>query len=148
MNSYSCREQPKAYLATRGSVVTFTSAVQSLEPAHTLGERARTAHLRFGVLNAGIAVAFGLGLVESGRFHRLGWLIALPLGLAAYGVLAGALGVCAMTGMRGERAADHGHETILDRGCARTIRGRAALLVFLSLGVAVLGAASFVSNLY
>jgi hypothetical protein len=99
------------------------------------------------VLNAGIAVAFGLALVESGRFHRWGWLIALPLAFSAYGVLAGALGVCAMTGMRGERAADHGLEKILDRGCARAIKGRAALLVFLSLAVAVLGAASFVANL-
>jgi len=118
-----------------------------LKPAHTLGERARGQHLRFGVISAGVALAFGLLLVETGRSPGLAWLIALPLAFAAYGVLAGALGVCAMTGMRGEVATDHGMETILDRGCARAVRGRAALLVVSSVVVGTLGAATFVASL-
>jgi hypothetical protein len=118
-----------------------------LKPAQTLGERARAQHLRFGVGSAGVALAFGLLLVETGRSARLAWLIGLPLAFAAYGVLAGALGVCAMTGMRGEFAADHGHETILDRSCARTVKGRAALLLVTSVIVGSLGAATFVASL-
>jgi len=117
------------------------------KPAHTLGERARGQHLRFGVISAGIALAFGLLLVETDRSAPLAWLIALPLAFATYGVLAGALGVCAMTGMRGEVATDHGLETILDRGCARTVRGRAALLLVSSVVVGTLGAATFVASL-
>ena len=118
-----------------------------LKPAHTLGERARGQHLRFGVISAGVALAFGLLLVETGRSPTLAWLIGLPLAFAAYGVLAGALGVCAMTGMRGDVAADHGLEAILDRGCARAVRGRAALLVVASVLVGTVGAATFVASL-
>ncbi len=117
------------------------------KPAHTLGERARAQHLRFGVISAGVALAFGLLLVETGRSAGLAWFIALPLAFAAYGVLAGALGVCVMTGMRGELATDHGMEAILDRGCARAVRGRAALLVVMSVIAGTLGAATFVASL-
>jgi hypothetical protein len=120
--------------------------VLPLEPAQTLGEQARARHLRFGVFNAGIALVFGLVLAETHGGQHVGWLIGIPLAFAAYGILAGALGVCAMTGMRGERAADHGTETILDRGCARSVKGKAALLVALSLSTAVIGAVGFVAS--
>jgi len=123
-----------------------SSVVLPLEPAQTLGEVARARHLRFGVVNAGVALVFGLVLAETHGGHHVGWLIGIPLAFATYGVLAGALGVCAMTGMRGQRAADHGVETILDRGCARSVKGRAALLVVLSLSTAVVGALGFVAS--
>jgi len=118
-----------------------------IEPAQTLGDRSRTQHLRFGVISAGVALVYGLYIVESGAARTLAWLIALPLGFAAYGVLAGALGICAMTGLTGRRETDHGPETILDRGCARTIRGKAALLVLTSLVVGSVGAAGFAISL-
>ena len=117
-----------------------------IEPVQTLGERARARHLQFGVANAGIALVFGLVLAETHWGRHAGWLIGIPLAFAAYGVLAGALGVCAMTGMRGQRAADHGVEAILDRSCARSIKGKAALLVVLSLSTAVAGAVGFVAS--
>lgn len=103
-------------------------------------------HLRFGVVNAGIALAFALVLAETQGGRHLGWLIGIPLWFAAYGVLAGAFGVCAMTGMRGERAADHGIEAILDRGCKRSVKGKAALLLVLSLSLGVVGAMGFVAS--
>lgn len=117
-----------------------------LEPAQTLGEQARARHLRFGVINAGIALVFGLVLAETHGGRHVGWLIGIPLWFAVYGVLAGALGVCAMTGMRGQRAADHGIEAILDRGCARSVKGRAALLLVVSFSTAVVGAVGFVAS--
>jgi hypothetical protein len=120
--------------------------VSPLEPAQTLGEHSRARHLRFGVVNAGIALVFGLVLAETHGGRHVGWLIGIPLWFAAYGVLAGALGVCAMTGMRGERAADHGIEAILDRSCARSVKGKAALLVVASLGAAIMGAVGFVAS--
>src|SRR5262249_5984466 len=86
-------------LAGQDRDVKLSRVVPKFEPAHTLGDRSRTLHVRFGVVNAGIALGFGLFLAESGSSRGLAWLIALPLGLAAYGLLAGALGVCAMTGL-------------------------------------------------
>jgi hypothetical protein len=121
--------------------------MRHFEPVQTLGGRARVSHLRFGVLSAGAAIAFGLSLVELGAAEQLGWLIALPLTLATYGMAAGAVGICALTGLKGERAADHGTEAILDRHCARSIKARAGLIMLASMLVGALGAAGFVASL-
>jgi len=121
--------------------------MRAFEPVQTLGDRARVAHLRFGVLSAGAAIAFGLALVERGGAPQLGWLIAFPLATAAYGLVSGAVGVCAFTGLRGERAADHGVETILEESCVRSVKARAGMVVLTSLAIGSLGAAGFVASL-
>jgi hypothetical protein len=121
--------------------------MRALEPVQTLGGRARLAHLRFGVLSAGAAIAFGLALVERGAAEQLGWLIAFPLALSVYGIVSGAVGICAFTGLKGERAADHGTEAILDAHCASSIKAQAGLIVLASIAAGSLGAAGFVASL-
>jgi hypothetical protein len=81
---------------------------------HNLGSRFRQQHVRLGVVWLGLALALGFGLVEWGVASRFGFLLALPLAIGTYSLLAGSFGVCFYNGMRGQRRADHGAEVVPD----------------------------------
>lgn len=86
-----------------------------------------------GVLLGGVTLALGLGAVEMGSAARFGWLFAIPLSVAAYFIISGVSGVCIYQGLRGQRAADHGHEVVLDREHLLRQRMKALLAVTVSL---------------
>ena len=110
----------------------------------TLGQRARGQNLRAGVLFAGLALAYAHFLrdVEPGSVLR--WLFAVPIAFASYSLFAGLWGVCAFSGLRGQRFQDHGHEVILDDRNRRDIRRRTLVMLSLSLVIAGLFAVAFV----
>ena len=110
----------------------------------TLGQRARGQHLRAGVLLAGLALAYAHFMKDVEPGSALRWLFAIPIALASYALFAGLSGVCAFSGLRGERFQDHGREVILDDRNRRQIRRRTLMMVSLSLVIAGLFAVAFV----
>lgn len=95
---------------------------------------------------AGLGVGYALMRRDLHLPSGLNWLIAVPVALASYSLIAGLLGVCAYSGFRGERFADHGVEAILDARTRRQMRMRALMVLSLSLLMAGLFAFAFVRH--
>lgn len=114
--------------------------------SRNLGPKARRAQLRIGVLGLTFALVAGLVLVELGLANRLGWVLLLPLAFGSYSLLAGLTGVCAFSGARGARYADHGMEHVADCSLRKQLRNKGFGVAMLSLLCGVLGAAVFVAS--
>jgi hypothetical protein len=113
---------------------------------HNLGARVRRGHLRVGVVLAGLALALGFGIVDSGLPAAWGWLLVLPLTLGAYCLLAGSFGLCLFASIAGQRHADHGEEIVPDADLRRHLVQRGLVLTGVSCALAVLATAVFVSS--
>ncbi|HEX6272995.1 MAG TPA: hypothetical protein VFZ53_08145 [Polyangiaceae bacterium] len=111
-----------------------------------LGDRARAQALRGGVFFAGVTLVSGLLAFELHAVRSLGWFLALPVAISAYGLISGTLGICAYHGMKGSRGADHGAEAVLDDESRSRMRVRSLLAVSASLLVGVAFAAAFVAS--
>jgi hypothetical protein len=98
------------------------------------------------VLLAGISLAAFSLSSQLGMLHQVGWVIALPIAGAAYMLISGALGICIYNGMKGSRAADHGHEAVLDPQNRAQMRNRALLAVSASIAIGFGFAAAFVAH--
>jgi hypothetical protein len=95
---------------------------------------------------AGLGVGYALLRRDLQLPAGLNWLIAVPVALASYSVIAGLLGVCASSGFRGQRFADHGVEAVIDARTRRMLKMRALMVVSLSLLMAGLFAFAFVRH--
>jgi hypothetical protein len=113
---------------------------------HNLGPRVRLDHLRKGVIWHGLALAFGFGLVESGRAAQLGFLLILPLATGIYCVLAGSFGVCFYHSVFGKRHADHGLEGVPDAELRQRLVRRGVLLATVSCTLAAFATTLFVAS--
>jgi hypothetical protein len=111
-----------------------------------LGHRARGLVLRVGVFFAGVALVIALLAFELHAVESLGWFLALPIALSAYGLISGTLGICAYHGMKGARRTDHGAEAVLDHESRARMRVRAVIAVSVSLVVGFAFAAAFVAS--
>jgi hypothetical protein len=108
--------------------------------------RASNQALRGGVLLAGIALVAFLSANQLGGLHQLGWLVALPLVASSYMVISGIFGICIVHGLRGNRRADHGPESVLDPAARARMRNRALLAVSASIVIGCSFAAAFVAH--
>jgi hypothetical protein len=111
-----------------------------------LGGRASNQALRGGVLMAGISLGSLYLASQFGLLRQLGWLVALPVAVAAYMLISGALGICIYNGMKGNRMVDHGREAVLDPQNRIQMRNRALLAVSASIVIGFGFAAAFVSH--
>ncbi len=109
-----------------------------------LGAVPRRIQLRLGVIGASLTLGLGLLLAERGLASSWGALLAIPLTLSSYWLLAALFGVCAFTGVRGGRVADHGYERIPDRETMVRLRQRGLLLFGASLVLSAVGTSVFV----
>lgn len=111
---------------------------------HNLGSRFRQQHLRVGVVWLALALVLGFGLVEWGVAARLGFLLALPLAVGTYSLLAGSFGVCFYTSIVGRRMADHGAEVVPDQALRQRLIRRGVALAGVSCALAGAATAVFV----
>jgi hypothetical protein len=114
--------------------------------SHNLGSRFRQQHLRLGVIWLALTLVLGFGLVEWGVASRLGFLLALPLSIGTYCLLAGSFGVCAYNGVSGRRMADHGAEDVPDATVRKSLMRRGMALAGVSCTLAGLGTVVFVAS--
>jgi hypothetical protein len=115
--------------------------------SHNLGPRVRRGLLRVGVLWQAVALGLGFGLVEWGVASSLGFLIAVPLAIGIYCLLASSFGVCVYTGMCGERRADHGAEVVAQTAQREQLKRRGMMLAGVSCTLAGLATMLFVVTL-
>ena len=113
---------------------------------HNIGSRFRQHHVRIGVLWLACALLLGFGLFEWGAAPRFGFLLALPLALGTYGVLAGTFGVCVYNCVHGRRMANHGAEMVPDAAQRKRLIRRGMALAGLSCTLAGLGTLAFVAS--
>jgi hypothetical protein len=111
---------------------------------HNLGSRFRQQHVRLGVVWLALALVFGFGLVEWGVATRYGFLLALPLAVGTYCLLAGSFGVCFYNSMFGRRMADHGAEVVPDQTLRKRLIRRGVALAGVSCTLAGVATAVFV----
>ncbi|HTV23840.1 MAG TPA: hypothetical protein VMG12_34355 [Polyangiaceae bacterium] len=111
---------------------------------HNLGSRFRQQHVRLGVIWLSFALVLGFGLVEWGVASRFGILLALPLAVGTYCLLAGSFGVCFYNSMYGRRMADHGAEVVPDESLRKRLIRRGVALAGVSCTLAGLATAVFV----
>jgi hypothetical protein len=111
---------------------------------HNLGSRFRQQHVRLGVIWLALALALGFGLVEWGAASRFGFLLALPLAIGTYCLLAGSFGVCFYNSMFGRRLADHGAEVVPDETLRKRLVRRGVALAGVSCTLAGVATAVFV----
>jgi hypothetical protein len=111
---------------------------------HNLGSRFRQQHMRLGVIWLALTLVLGFCLVEWGAAGRLGFLVAFPLALGTYCLLAGSFGVCVYNSMSGRRRADHGAEEVPDAHVRKSLMVRGMALAGVSCTLAGLGTALFV----
>jgi hypothetical protein len=111
---------------------------------HNLGSRFRQQHVRLGVVWLALALALGFGLVEWGVASRFGFLLALPLAIGTYCLLAGSFGVCFYNSMFGRRLADHGAEVVPDESVRKRLVRRGVALAGVSCTLAGVATAVFV----
>ena len=112
--------------------------------SHNLGSRVRRQHVRLGVLWFAVSLVLGFGLVERGDAGRLGFLLALPLAIGCYCLLAGSFGVCVYNSVQGRRLANHGAEVVPDETLRKRLVRRGLTLAGLSCTLGGLGALAFV----
>lgn len=112
--------------------------------SQNLGARLRRQHVRIGVLWFAVSLVLGFVLVDRGAAGRLGWLLAVPLAMGSYCLLAGSLGVCVYSGVQGQRQADHGTEMVPDETLRRRLVRRGLALAGLSFTLGGLAAFAFV----
>ena len=112
--------------------------------SHNLGSRFRQQHVRLGVLWLALTLGLGFGLTEVGVASRYGFLLALPLALGCYCLLAGTFGVCVYNGLSGRRMADHGPEQVPDDVLRRRLIRRGMALAGVSCTLAAAGTLVFV----
>jgi len=108
--------------------------------------RASNQALRSGVMLAGFALVAFLLVNQLGGPRQAGWLLALPLVIACYMVISGIFGICIVHGLRGDRRADHGSESVLDPATRTRMRNRALLAVSASVIIGCGFAAAFVAH--
>lgn len=94
-----------------------------------------------------LALGLGFGLVEWGVASSFGFLLAVPLAIGTYCVLASSFGVCFYTGMCGERRADHGAEVVARAGQREQLMRRGVMLAGVSCTLAGLATMAFVVSL-
>jgi len=111
---------------------------------HNLGSRFRQQHVRLGVVWLAVALAIGFGLIEWGAASRFGFLLALPLAIGTYCLLAGSFGVCFYNSMFGRRLADHGAEVVPDETLRKRLVRRGIALAGVSCTLAGVATAVFV----
>jgi hypothetical protein len=111
---------------------------------HNLGSRFRQQHMRLGVIWLAFTLMLGFCLVEWGAASRFGFLLALPLAIGTYCLLAGSFGVCVYNSMSGRRRADHGAEEVPDAHVRKGLRVRGMALAGVSCTLAGLGTLLFV----
>jgi len=111
---------------------------------HNLGSRFRQQHVRLGVVWLALALVLGFGLVELGVASRFGFLLALPLAVGTYCLLAGSFGVCFYNSMFGRRMADHGAEVVPDQKLRKRLIRRGVALAGVSCTLAGMATAVFV----
>jgi|SRR6185369_11136016 len=111
-----------------------------------LGQRARGKAISLGVVMAGLALGWALLSTELGVAKPLGWLVALPVAASAYLLISGSLGICIYNGIKGNRDADYGSETVLDSEQRANLRLRALVAVSVSLVIAGGFAAALVTS--
>ncbi len=111
---------------------------------HNLGPRFRQHHVRLGVVWLAVALVMGFVLADWGAAGRLGFLLALPLAMGTYCLLAGSFGVCFYNSMVGRRMADHGAEVVPDPSLRKRLVRRGLTLAGLSCTVAGVATAVFV----
>jgi hypothetical protein len=111
-----------------------------------LGIRARDQSLRGGVLMAGVALGSFLLVAHFKLPRQVGWFVALPIALSSYMLISGIFGICVYNGLKGDRAADHGREAVLDPSNRAQMRNRAFLVVSASVLIACVFAAAFVAH--
>jgi hypothetical protein len=114
--------------------------------SHNLGSRFRQQHLRLGVVWLALTLVLGFCLVEWGVASRFGFLLALPLSLGTYCLLAGSFGVCVYNSMSGRRRADHGAEEVPNAAVRRDLKMRGMALAGVSCTLAGLGTVLFVAS--
>lgn len=112
--------------------------------SHNLGSRSRRQHVRIGVLWLALSLVLGLVLVEQGAAGRLGFVLALPLAIGCYGLLAGSFGVCVYNGVQGRRLANHGAEVVPDETLRKRLVRRGLTLAGVSCTLGGLGALAFI----
>lgn len=115
--------------------------------SHNLGAHARRSLLRVGVLWQAVALGLGFGLVEWGLAASFGFLIAIPLAIGTYCLLASSFGVCFYSGMCGKRRADHGEEVVAAAGQREQLMRRGVVLAGVSCTLAGLATMMFVVTL-
>jgi len=118
--------------------------MRSMCTSHNLGSRFRQQHVRLGVIWLALTLGLGFGLIEGGVASRYGFLLALPLAIGCYSLLAGSFGVCVYNGLFGRRLADHGAEQVPDDALRRRLVRRGMALAGVSCTLAAIGAAVFV----
>jgi hypothetical protein len=102
--------------------------------------------MRLGVIWLAFTLVLGFGLVEWGVASRLGFLLALPLSVGTYCLLAGSFGVCVYNSMSGRRMADHGAEEVPNAAVRKRLMRRGMALAGVSCTLAGLGAVLFVAS--
>jgi len=115
--------------------------------SHNLGPRVRRGLLRVGVSCLAMALGLGFGLVEWGVASSFGFLLAVPLAIGTYCVLASSFGVCFYTGMCGKRRADHGAEIVAQTAQREQLKRRGVMLTGVSCALAGLATTLFVVSL-
>jgi hypothetical protein len=115
--------------------------------SQNLGPRVRRGLLRVGVLWHAVALGLGFGLVEWGVASSFGFVLAAPLAIGIYCLLAGSFGVCFYTGMCGERRADHGAEVVAEATQREQLMRRGMTLAGVSCALAGLATMLFVVSL-
>jgi hypothetical protein len=116
-------------------------------PSHNLGPRVRRGLLRVGVLWQAGALGLGFALVEWGVASRFGFLLAVPLAIGIYCLLASSFGVCVYSGICGERRADHGAEIVAEAARREQLMRRGVMLAGVSCTLAGLATTLFVASL-
>jgi hypothetical protein len=111
---------------------------------HNLGSRFRQQHVRLGVVLLAFTLILGFGLVDWGVASRLGFLLALPLAVGTYALLAGSFGVCFYNSMSGRRMADHGAEVVPDETLRKQLIRRGVALMGVSCTLAGVATALFI----
>ena len=112
--------------------------------SHNLGSRFRQNIVRFGVVWLAFALLLGFGLVEWGLASRFGFLLALPLAVGLYSLIAGSFGVCFYNSVIGRRMADHGTEVVPDERLRKRLIRRGVAMAGLSCTLAGVATAVFV----
>jgi hypothetical protein len=100
--------------------------------------------MRLGVVWLAFTLVLGFGLVEWGVASRLGFLLAVPLFIGTYCLLAGSFGVCVYNGVFGRRRADHGAEQVPDAHVRKGLMVRGMALAGVSCTLAGLATVLFV----
>jgi len=112
--------------------------------SHNLGSRVRRQHVRLGVIWFALTLVLGFALLERGAAAHFGFLLALPLAMGSYCLLAGSFGVCVYNGVQGRRHANHGSEMVPDETLRRRLVHRGLAYAGLSCALGGLGALAFV----